>query len=111
MKPGCILINTARGGIVDENALANVLREGHLTAAGLDTFQVVDVHAGHSHPPDHALLSLPNVVITPHTAAFSKESSRDVSFGGIENLIAVLSGASPPARNIVNPDVLNPPTR
>ncbi len=109
MKPGCILINTARGGIVDENALANVLREGHLAAAGLDTFQVVDVHAGHSHPPDHALLSLPNVVITPHTAAFSKESSRDVSFGGIENLIAVLSGSSPPARNIVNPDVLNTP--
>ena len=111
IKPGCILINTARGGIVDENALVDVLREGHLAAAGLDTFQVVDVHAGHSHPPDHALLSLPNVVITPHTAAFSKESSRDVSFSGIENLIAVLSGSSPPAGHIVNPDVLNPPTR
>ena len=107
MKPGSVLINTARGGIVDEDALAEVLLAGHLSAAGLDTFQVMDVHSSDSSPPTHSLLTLPNVVITPHTAAFSKESSRDVSYGGVDNLVAALSGAIPPVEHIVNPDVLN----
>jgi len=105
MKPGSILINTARGAIVDEDALARLLDAGHLAGAGLDTFAVVDVHQATSTPPTHRLFQMENVVLTPHVAAFSVDSSRDVSFGSLANLTAVLSGHWPNADRIVNRDV------
>ena len=105
MKPGSILINTARGAVVDENALADLLESGHLAGAGLDTFAVVDVHDPHPARPTHRLFRMKNVVFTPHVAAFSVDSSREVGYGSVANLNHVLSGRWPPDDRIVNPHV------
>ncbi len=105
MKPGSILINTARGAIVDEHALADLLESGHLAGAGLDTFEVVDLHDTRPTPPTHRLFQMENVVFTPHVAAFSVDSSREVAFDAVANLVAVLSGRWPVPERIVNPEV------
>ena len=105
MKPGSVLINTARGAIVDENALAELLESGHLAGAGLDTFEIVDVHHPHPERPTHRLFQMENVVFTPHVAAFSVDSDKDVSYGSVANLNNVLSGRWPESDRIVNPQV------
>jgi phosphoglycerate dehydrogenase-like enzyme len=68
MKPGAVLINTARGGLVEEAALVEALTSGHLRAAGLD------VLSEEPPPPDHPLLSLGNVSVTPHVAWLTQET-------------------------------------
>ena len=99
MRPGAILVNCARGGIVDENALADALREGRLGAAGLDVF------ADEPFSPGHALAALPNVVLTPHSAASTEQGARRMALAMAENLLAGLDGRLGPGV-VVNPETL-----
>ena len=87
MKPGAILVNTARGGLVDEAALVAALTSGHLRAAGLDVFAEEPV------PLDNPLLALDNVALMPHVAWLTPETldrSLDVA---IENMRRLRDGA------------------
>ena len=101
MKPTATLTNIARGGIVDDAALASALRAGTIAAAGLDVFE--------GEPRVHpALLGLPNVVLTPHIGSASIQTRRAMAALTVDNLIAAL-GAGPQADRPptpVNPEVL-----
>jgi lactate dehydrogenase-like 2-hydroxyacid dehydrogenase len=95
MKPTAILVNTARGPVVDENALVEALEKRTIWAAGLDVFE----EEPRVHPK---LLELPNVVLAPHIASASFATRRRMSVMAAENAIAALSGRRPP--NLVNPE-------
>jgi glyoxylate/hydroxypyruvate/2-ketogluconate reductase len=101
MKPTATLTNVARGGIVDDAALAAALREGRLAAAGLDVYEgEPEVHPG--------LLEVPNVVLTPHIGSASVATRRAMFQTAADNLVAAL-GLGPQAgrpANPVNPEVL-----
>ena len=105
MKAGACLINTSRGALVDEDALARVLAEGHLGGAGLDTFEVVDIFAEQPERLDHPLVHLDNVLLSPHVSGMSVGAAADVARTGVQNAVAVLAGHWPPPENIVNPQV------
>jgi len=97
MKPTATLTNIARGGIVDDAALAAALREHKLAAAGLDVFE--------GEPKVHPdLLGLANVVLTPHIASATDRTRRAMADLAADNLIAALTGGQPPTP--VNPEVL-----
>jgi gluconate 2-dehydrogenase len=97
MKPTATLTNIARGGIVDDAALAVALRDRVIAAAGLDVFE--------GEPAlNPALLTVPNVVLTPHIASASVATRRAMAMLAADNLIAALTGATPPTP--LNPQVL-----
>jgi gluconate 2-dehydrogenase len=97
MKPSATLTNVARGGIVDDAALAVALRERRIAAAGLDVFE--------GEPQVHpALLELPNVVLLPHIGSATEATRRRMVGIAVDNLIAALTGGTPPTP--VNPQVL-----
>ena len=106
MKRGAVLINTARGALVDETALAALLREGWLSGAGIDTFEQIDPFTENEEPPQHPLLELDNVILTPHVAALSEEAMKRVKDGMVENAATVLAGHWPRPEHIVNPGVV-----
>ncbi|HET9823666.1 MAG TPA: D-glycerate dehydrogenase [Burkholderiaceae bacterium] len=88
MKPSATLTNVARGGVVDDAALAEALAERRIAAAGLDVFEgEPSVHAG--------LLALPNVVLTPHIASATVATRMKMATLAADNLIAVLGGGAP----------------
>ena len=86
MKPGAILVNTARGAIVDTAALVNALNSGHLGGAGIDVFDVEPI------PADYPLLNCEQVVLTPHVADQNPEGFEILNRGAVENVLAFLDG-------------------
>jgi D-3-phosphoglycerate dehydrogenase len=96
MKPTALLINAARGGIVVEADLARALSTGGIAGAGVDVFE-------QEPPTDSPLLALDNVVLTPHTAAFTYEGLNNMSVGIVEQIIEFCKGGRP--RFTVNPEV------
>jgi (S)-sulfolactate dehydrogenase len=88
MKPGAILINTARGGIVDEAALAAALRSGHLGGAAIDVFSEEPL------PPSPHFVGCPNLLLTPHIAGVSVESNERVSNLIATQVLAALEAAT-----------------
>ena len=89
MKKGSYLVNAARGGIVDEQALADVLREGHLAGAAVDTFLVEPI------AKDHPLWGAPNVLLTPHCGGNTVDATRYVGTEAFENINRVGRGEAP----------------
>jgi len=101
MKPSALLVNTARGGIVDTAALIRALREGWIAGAALDVLEQEPV------PRDSPLLSLPNVIVNPHASWYSDESVPELKRKTAEIAVAVLRGQRP--ASVVNPDVFASP--
>jgi len=89
MRPGTILINTSRGGVVDETALAGALASGHIAGAGIDVFELEPVAA------DNPLLRFENVVATTHAAADSAEAYARIGMSTAQAIIDVFSGRAP----------------
>ena len=97
MKPTAILVNSTRGGVVDDAALVEALKNGTIRAAGLDVFE--------GEPKlNPGFLELDNVVLVPHVGSSTEATRRAMAMTAAKNAVAALTGARPP--NVVNPDVL-----
>jgi glyoxylate/hydroxypyruvate/2-ketogluconate reductase len=95
MKPSAILVNSTRGGIVDDAALIRALKDGTIRAAGLDTFE--------GEPQfDPEFLKLKNVVLAPHVGSSTEATRRAMAMTAAKNAVAALTGGVPP--NLLNPE-------
>ncbi len=97
MKQGAFVVNTARGELIDEEALRDALEKGHLGGAALDCFRE------EPPAPDHPLLRLPQVIVTPHTGSHTDEATNAMGWMSLKACLAVLSGERP--SYVVNPEV------
>jgi D-3-phosphoglycerate dehydrogenase len=91
LPAGAAVVNCARGGIVDEAALADALARGHLSGAGVDAFEV------EPPPPDHPLLGAPGVLLTPHAAAATREAALRMATHAARNVVDFLDGRLDPS--------------
>lgn len=98
MKPTAFVVNTSRGPLIDERALARALAEGRLAGAGLDVFEK------EPPAPDDPLLKLPNVIVSPHSAFYSEDSLFELHTRMAKQTAAVFQGRRPD--NLLNPEVL-----
>ncbi len=101
LKPTALVINTSRGEIVDEEALAGALHAGRIAGAA------VDVYTTEPPPDDHPLLSAPNTVLTPHAAAHTEEALQRMAVSVANDVLAVLRGERP--QHVANPEVYTHP--
>jgi D-3-phosphoglycerate dehydrogenase len=99
VKPTALLVNTARGGLVDTAALVQALQEGRIGGAALDTLEREPI------PADSPLLGFPNVILAPHAGWYSDQSVQDLKRKTAEAAVAVLRGERP--YSVVNPAVLS----
>ncbi len=97
MKPGAILVNTARGGLIDEAALAEAVRSGHLAGAAVD---VLRQQGANSPSP---LIGVPGILVTPHMGSLTRETMQRVGLSVATSVIAALRGERP--AHVVNPEV------
>jgi lactate dehydrogenase-like 2-hydroxyacid dehydrogenase len=96
MKPTAILVNSTRGGVVDDAALIAALKAGMIRGAGLDVFE--------NEPKlDPGFLALRNVVLAPHIGSSTEATRRAMAMTAAKNLVVGLTGGTPP--NLLNPDV------
>jgi D-3-phosphoglycerate dehydrogenase len=99
MKPTAYLINTARGAIVDEAALADALRSRRIAGAGIDVFR-------HEPPVGSALLELENIVLTPHSTGMDETAEAAMCNRCIDSILAIAGGRSPGEEYVLNPQTL-----
>jgi D-3-phosphoglycerate dehydrogenase len=99
LRPGALLVNTARGNLVDQSALALMLREGRLGGAA------IDVYSPEPPPANDPLIMAPNVLATPHMAAWNSHLRKEMAEMAFANLWTMFTGGVP--EHLVNPDVLN----
>jgi D-3-phosphoglycerate dehydrogenase / 2-oxoglutarate reductase len=102
MKRSAYLVNTSRGGTVDEAALIEALREGRIAGAGLDVFEIEPLPAG------SPLRELRNVILSPHSAGSNTRSVADMLARCAESIIAIGEGRNPGDPYVLNPEVLRP---
>lgn len=99
MRPGAVIVNTSRGGIIDESALAAALRAGTIRGAGIDVFDA------EPPPADHPLYALPNVVLSPHVAGVTEASMKHMALACAEVIATVAAGGRP--ATLLNSEVLS----
>ena len=100
MPAGSYIVNTARGGLIDEDALVAAIQSGHLAGAGLDTFAV--------EPPtiDHPFLKEDAIVVTPHIGGVTREGSTRVSEDAARGIVTIVEGDTLPANRVINRNLL-----
>jgi phosphoglycerate dehydrogenase-like enzyme len=101
MKPSAYLINTARGPIVDEDALTSALTDRRIAGAALDVFDQEPT------PPDNPILRLDNVIVTPHSLCWTDEAFRNMAKGAFQSVLDIAHGKVP--KHVVNRAVLAHP--